>query len=313
MLEVSELTKRYGKVNVVESLSFVARDGQVTGFVGPNGAGKSTTMRSMLGLDTPTSGHALIDGRPITSYIQPSTVVGALLDAGWVNGGRSARNHLLCMTKMAGLPSRRVDEVLDIVGLDDAAKKYIGKFSLGMRQRLGVAGALLGSPRNLIFDEPLNGLDPEGVHWMRSLMRQHAENGGCVLVSSHLLSELAMTADSLVVIGRGHLIGSYKTSEFVARMTIPEVTVRVDDPAALTAELRFRGWDVKADPGTGALSVTGPNISTDAVSLAARDRGLAIFELSQVKASLEDAFLRATHEAVEYRTDNEMEEMTVIR
>ncbi len=226
MIEAVGLTKRYGSTLAVDNLSFTVRPGSVTGFLGPNGAGKSTTMRMILGLDNPTSGSAVIGGQSYAHLTRPLTQVGSLLDANWIHPNRSARAHLRFMAAANKLPTSRVDEVLDIVGLSSVAKKAAGKFSLGMKQRLGLAGALLGDPKVLLFDEPVNGLDPEGIFWIRTFMRNLAAQGRTVFVSSHLLSEMALTADHLIVIGRGRLIADSSTEEFIARSTRSSVRVR---------------------------------------------------------------------------------------
>jgi ABC-2 type transport system ATP-binding protein len=226
MIEAQSLTKRYGKKLAVDDLSFSVTPGKVTGFLGPNGAGKSTTMRMILGLDKPTSGQVRIGGKRYEELRHPLRTVGALLDAKWVHPNRSARAHLLWMARSNKIPTRRVDEVLDIVGLSSVADKRAGGFSLGMSQRLGIAGALLGDPEVLLFDEPVNGLDPEGILWIRQFMQRLADEGRTVFVSSHLLSEMALTASELVVIGRGKLIAQSSTEEFVARATGQSVKVR---------------------------------------------------------------------------------------
>lgn len=306
MIEIDGLTRRYGDVTAVDDLSFTAADGEVTGFVGPNGAGKSTTMRMLLGLDRPSAGTARIDGRTYAELERPMTEVGALLDAGWIHPGRSARSHLLWLARTARLGSGaeivdRVDEVLAHVGLHEVAGKRAGGFSLGMRQRLGLAGALLGRPGHLVLDEPLNGLDPEGVHWMRCLIRDYAERGNAVLVSSHLLSELSMTADSLVVIGRGRLIGQYATQEFVDSVGAAAIRVRVDRPDDLRAEVLTHGVAVETT-GDGALSLSAPDLTTADVGELCFRLGLRVDELTRVTGSLEEAFLAATSGAVTYRS-----------
>jgi len=306
VIEIDGLTRRYGDVTAVDDLSFTAADGEVTGFVGPNGAGKSTTMRMLLGLDRPTAGTARIDGSAYQELDRPMTHVGALLDAGWIHPGRSARAHLLWLARTARLGTgfeiaTRVDEVLAHVGLHEVASKKAGGFSLGMRQRLGLAGALLGRPGHLVLDEPLNGLDPEGVHWMRRLIRDYAERGNAVLVSSHLLSELAMTADSLVVIGRGRLIGQHSTEEFVRTTAPTSVRVRVDRPDELRDEVLRHGVTVESS-GPGALSLRAPDLGTDDVGDLCFRLGLRVDELTLVTGSLEEAFLAATGESVTYRS-----------
>ncbi|GAA4523240.1 ABC transporter ATP-binding protein [Nonomuraea ferruginea] len=217
MIELKHLTKRYGSTLAVDDLSFTARPGHVTGFLGPNGAGKSTTMRLILGLDAPTSGEVLVNGKRYTTFLTPMREVGALLDAGAVHGGRSARDHLLCLARTNGIGPRRVTELLERVGLDGVARKHVGGFSLGMKQRLGIAAALLGDPGVLIFDEPVNGLDPDGVRWIRDLMRSLATQGRTILLSSHLMSEMALTADRIVIVSRGKLIAEATVEELTAR------------------------------------------------------------------------------------------------
>ncbi|MEJ2853564.1 MULTISPECIES: ABC transporter ATP-binding protein [unclassified Saccharothrix] len=297
MIEAIGLTKRYGNTVAVDNLSFTIAPGRVTGFLGPNGAGKSTTMRMILGLDRPTSGKVLIDGKPYTQLERPLRTVGALLDAKWVHPNRSARAHLEWLAKSNGLPSRRVDEVLDLVGLTKVAKRRAGGFSLGMSQRLGIAGALLGDPKVLLFDEPVNGLDPEGILWIRQFMQGLAAEGRTVLVSSHLLSEMALTASDLVVIGRGKLISQSSTTEFVERST--ENTVRVRSPHAdkLGAMLLDKGFTVR-EGEDGALTVSGA--SSDQIGDIAASAGVVLHELSPQRGSLEEAFMQLTGDSVEY-------------
>lgn len=269
MIEVEGLTRRYGSTTAVDSLSFDAEDGLVTGFVGPNGAGKSTTMRMLLGLERPDGGSVRINGHPYGALDRPMTHVGALLDAGWVHPGRSARAHLRWLAQVGRLRTERVDAVLAHVGLDGVADRKVGGFSLGMKQRLGLAGALLGEPTHLVLDEPLNGLDPDGVHWMRRFIRGYAGQGNAVLVSSHLLSEMSMTADRLVVIGRGRLIGQDGTEDFVRSMSATTIRVRVDRPEVLREAALSRGWTVESTDtvdaaDTGALTVSSPRPSAAA-------------------------------------------------
>ncbi|HZU57272.1 MAG TPA: ATP-binding cassette domain-containing protein [Actinocrinis sp.] len=230
-IEAQGLTKRYGGKAAVDGLSFTVAPGKVTGFLGPNGAGKSTTMRLLLGLERPDSGRALINGRPYASLRIPLTQVGALLEAKAFHKGRTARNHLLCLAQSQALPARRVDEVIDLVGLRDAARRRAGGYSLGMAQRLGIAAALLGDPRTIVLDEPVNGLDPEGILWIRNLMKRLAAEGRAVLVSSHLMNEMAVTADHLLVIGRGRLLADCSTAEFIRRHTDPAVYAATPDVA----------------------------------------------------------------------------------
>lgn len=298
MIEANGLTKRYGKTLAVNDLSFTARAGQVTGFLGPNGAGKSTTMRMILGLDNPTAGTATINGQHYQDLKHPLRTVGALLDAKWVHPNRSARAHLTWMAKANGIPKARVDEVIDIVGLSSVAGKRAGGFSLGMSQRLGIAGALLGDPEVLLFDEPVNGLDPEGIHWIRKFMHRLAEEGRTVFISSHLLSEMALTATELVVIGKGQLISQASTEDFVARASENNVKVRSPQLTELLPLLREAGAALTEEKGS--LLVTG--FDSDGIGeLAARHR-IVLHELSPQRGSLEQAFMRLTGDAVEYNT-----------
>jgi ABC-2 type transport system ATP-binding protein len=297
MIEVDQLSKRFGSMTAVDGLSFAVRPGRVTGFLGPNGAGKSTTMRLILGLDHPNTGTATIDGKRYRDLIEPLRVVGALLEAKAVHTGRSAYNHLLVLAQTQGLPRKRVDEVIDLVGLRDVADKRVGGFSLGMGQRLGLAAALLGDPRVLVLDEPVNGLDPEGIVWVRNLMKHLAGQGRTVFVSSHLMNEMAVTAEHLIVIGRGRLIADCATDEFIARSLKRSVLVKSPDTSRLTALITAEGGLVKAGNGQ-ALTVAGlpaPRIG----ELAARE-GLVLHELTPQLASLEEAFMELTRDSVEY-------------
>ncbi|QLY30728.1 ABC transporter ATP-binding protein [Nocardia huaxiensis] len=302
MIELRGLTKHYGQTVAVSDLSFTVRPGQVTGFLGPNGAGKSTTMRMILGLDTPTSGSALIDGKPYHDLDKPLTKVGALLDAKWVHPNRSARSHLRWMAASNDIPASRVEEVLRLVGLSEVAGKNAGGFSLGMSQRLGLAGALLGDPGVLLFDEPVNGLDPEGILWIRRFMQRLAAEGRTVLVSSHLLSEMAQTAEHLVVIGRGRLIADTTTKDFIEKASEQSVRVRSPQLDQLRSLLTSSGMTVReegADPeGRQALVVAG--VTSDAVGKLAGANDITLFELSPQRASLEEAFMRMTGGAVQY-------------
>ncbi len=298
MIEAIGLTKHYGSTIAVDNLSFTVRGGTVTGFLGPNGAGKSTTMRMILGLDNPTSGRALIGGQPYAKLVRPLTQVGALLDANWIHPNRSARAHLRFMAGSNRIPAKRVDEVLDLVGLSSVAKKSAGKFSLGMKQRLGLAGALLGDPKVLLFDEPVNGLDPEGIFWIRNFMRNLAQQGRTVLVSSHLLSEMALTADHLIVIGRGRLIAEASTAEFIARSTKTSVRVRSPQMDDLRTALREAALTF-TDSG-GAVEVTGAPI--EQVGDVAARASVTLHELSPQAGSLEEAFIQLTGDSVEYGT-----------
>ena len=296
MIEVRGLTKRFGRTTAVDDLTFEVRPGTVTGFLGPNGAGKSTTMRMVLGLDRPNAGEALVGGRRYAELHDPLRTVGALLDAKWVHPNRSARSHLRWMASATGLPARRVDEVLEAVGLTAVADKRAGTFSLGMSQRLGIAGALLGDPEVLMFDEPVNGLDPEGILWIRRLMQRLAGEGRTVFVSSHLLSEMALTATELVVIGRGRLIAQGPTTEFVDGAAGTSVLVRGPRLDAICRALRTGGFEV-AEEG-GALVVTGA--STEEVGERVAAAGLVLHELTARRASLEEAFMEITKQDVEY-------------
>jgi ABC-2 type transport system ATP-binding protein len=298
MIEARGLTKRYGDKLAVDDLTFTVRPGVVTGFLGPNGAGKSTTMRMILGLDAPTRGSVTVNGRPYREHAAPLREVGALLDARSVHPGRSARNHLLALAQTSGIPRSRVDEVVEAVGLESVARRRAGGFSLGMGQRLGIAAALLGDPRAVILDEPVNGLDTEGIRWIRSLLRSLAAEGRTVFVSSHLMSEMALTAQHLVVIGRGRLIADTGVEEFIARAAPGVVRARSTDPEALAALLRSRDVTV-AEDGDGALAVSG--VSTDHVGRLAGAAGITLLELTAQQASLEEAFVDMTRDAVEFR------------
>ncbi|MET8680163.1 ATP-binding cassette domain-containing protein [Streptomyces sp. NPDC004647] len=301
MIELEGLTKRYGDTLAVDRLTFAVRPGAVTGFLGPNGAGKSTTMRMMLGLDKPTAGDVRIDGMHYAELYDPLKYIGALLDAQAMHGGRSAYNHLLCLAQSNGIPRSRVMEVLDIVGLTSVARKRAKGFSLGMGQRLGIAGALLGDPQILMFDEPVNGLDPEGIHWIRHMMQRLAAEGRTVFVSSHLMSEMALTADHLVVIGQGRLLADTSMADFIAQNSRSYIRLRSPEPERLRDVLHQAGITA-ATSSDGSLEVDG----TDAAGLgelAAKHR-LVLHELSPQKASLEEAFMRLTAESVEYHAHN---------
>ena len=301
MIEARNLVKRYGSVTAVDDLSFSIRPGLVTGFLGPNGAGKTTTMRMILGLDAPTQGSVTVGGRSYRDLPAPMREVGALLDAGALHGGRRARDHLLCLAHSNGIARSRVDEVLRIAGLEEVARRRAKGFSMGMGQRLGIAAALLGDPAVLIFDEPVNGLDPDGIHWVRTLMRTLAAEGRTVLVSSHLMSEMALTADHLLVIGQGRLIADTSVDEFVRSSSRQSVHVRSPQAAELAARCRQAGATVAGpDAGTGpdVTEITGMD-SAEVGRLAAA-HGIALSELIPVKASLEEAFMELTRESVEY-------------
>jgi ABC-2 type transport system ATP-binding protein len=298
MIEARGLSKRYGDTVAVDNLSFRVEPGKITGFLGPNGAGKTTTMRLILGLDQPSAGEVTVNGRPFPSLAAPMREVGALLDAKAVHGGRSARNHLLCLAQTNNLPRRRVDEVLDLVGLSSVAGKRAKGFSLGMGQRLGIAATLLGDPAILMFDEPVNGLDPEGILWIRNLMKRLAAEGRTVFVSSHLMSEMENTADHLIVIGRGRLIADCPMAEFIAQSSRRLVRVRTPDPARLAAVVTADGASVR-DEGGGRLVVSG--LSPDRIGDLAFENSLRLHELAAAQASLEQAFMELTGAAVEFR------------
>jgi len=298
MIEARGLTKRYGGKVAVDDLTFTVRPGVVTGFLGPNGAGKSTTMRLILGLDSPTSGSVTVNGKPYQRHAAPLREVGALLEARSVHPGRSAHHHLLAIAQTCGIRRSRVDEVIDAVGLREVARRPAGRFSLGMGQRLGVAAALLGDPHTVILDEPVNGLDTEGIRWIRSLLRGLAAEGRTVFVSSHLMSEMALTAQHLIVIGRGKLIADTGMEEFIAAAARDAVRVRSTDPDALAALLHPQAATVSRDRD-GALTVSG--LSTDQVGRVAGAAGITLLELTPQQASLEEAFIDMTSDAVEFR------------
>ncbi|MFE4372497.1 ABC transporter ATP-binding protein [Streptomyces sp. NPDC056835] len=304
MIEAVGLTKRYGAKTAVYNLSFQVRPGHVTGFLGPNGSGKSTTMRMILGLDQPTAGQVRIGGHPFRQLPNAPRQVGALLDAKAVHGGRSARNHLLSLAQLSGIPAARVDEVLGVVGLQEVAKKRSKGFSLGMGQRLGIAAALLGDPQVLLFDEPVNGLDPEGILWVRNLMKQLASEGRTVFVSSHLMSEMAVTADHLIVIGRGQLLADMTIKDFISANSADFARVRTPetDPQRrekLTTALAEAGGQVLSEPD-GALRITG--LPLPRISDLAHEAEVRLWELSPHQASLEEAYMRMTQSAVDYRS-----------
>ncbi|HVT20540.1 MAG TPA: ATP-binding cassette domain-containing protein [Mycobacteriales bacterium] len=302
MIEARGLTKRYGDTLAVDDLSFTVQPGVVTGFLGPNGAGKSTTMRMVLGLDAPTSGSVTVNGKPYAAHRRPLTEVGALLEARALHGGRSAYHHLVWVAQTNGIPLRRVGEVLELVGLTEVARKRSGGFSLGMGQRLGIATALLGDPQVLLLDEPVNGLDPEGILWVRNLLKHFASVGKTIFVSSHLMSEMSMTADRLIVIGRGRLIADAATDELIKQSSASRVRVRTPQPDELLAALANAG--VSAEVGDdGALAVAGT--TTDQVGEIAAANRVVLHELSLHRASLEAAFIELTEEAVDFRADIE--------
>lgn len=305
MIEANGLTKDYGPKRAVDGLSFTVRPGIVTGFLGPNGSGKSTTMRLILGLDRPNAGDVTVNGKHYREHAAPLHEVGALLEARSIHTGRSAYDHLLALAQTHGIPRRRVDELIDLVGLHEVARKRAGQFSLGMGQRLGIASALLGDPSTLLLDEPSNGLDPEGMHWIRNLLKGLAGEGRTVFVSSHLMSEMALTADHLIVIGRGRLVANTSVEEFVRRAS--KNLVRVRSPQA--AELRelVLGPDVTVESRErGQLEIGG--LTAAQIGEAAAARGLVLHELTPIQASLEEAFMDLTRDTVEFKAETTLEE-----
>jgi ABC-2 type transport system ATP-binding protein len=299
MIDVTDLTKRYGRTTAVDGLTFQVLPGQVTGFLGPNGAGKSTTMRMMLGLDRPTSGQVRINGVPYEQLRDPLRTVGALLEAKAVHPGRSALNHLRCLAASNGIPRSRVHEVIELTGLRSAARQRARKFSLGMGQRLGIAAALLGDPAILVLDEPVNGLDPEGILWIRHLMRDLAARGRTVLVSSHLMSEAALTVDHLIIIGRGRLLVDTPMTAFIDQHTESGVQVRTPEPQRLRDVLTAAGIAV-TDGGDGSLRVAA---TAELFGELAAAHAVPVHEVTRRTASLEEAFMRLTADAVEYRAE----------
>ena len=306
MIEVKNLGKRYGEKVAVDGLDFVVQPGIVTGFLGPNGAGKSTTMRMIAGLDEPTSGRVLVNGRDYRAVQAPMAELGILLEARSVHTGRSARNHLLALAQTNGVSQRRVDEVIDMVGLGEVARKRVGGFSLGMGQRLGIASAMLGDPRVVVLDEPVNGLDPEGVLWIRNLLKGLAAEGRTVFVSSHLMSEMALTATRLVVIGRGRLIADTTVDEFVARAGGGGVTVRTPQAARLRELLLGPDITVTSQQ-SDLLKVQG--LSAEQIGQTAWQARLPVYELTPQQASLEEAFMRLTDDSVDFRSHNTTQEV----
>ena len=298
MIEVERISKRFGPVTAVDDLSFTVRPGRVTGFLGPNGAGKTTTMRIILGLAAPTSGRALVGGRRYTGLIRPLREVGSLLDATALHAGRTGWAHLWSIAQANGITKQRVTEVLGLTGLESVARRRVGGFSLGMKQRLGIAAALLGDPPVLMFDEPVNGLDPEGIHWIRGFFRELAADGRTVLVSSHLMSEMAQTADHLVIIGRGRLIADVPTAELIESSARRDVLLRSPRAAELAELIAGRGGTVTRQDD-GALVVTG--LDAAAIGDLAAGDGIAVHALVPRQASLEDAYLDLTGESTDYR------------
>jgi ABC-2 type transport system ATP-binding protein len=297
MIEARGLTKRYGSTLAVDHLDFDVQPGRVTGFLGPNGAGKSTTLRMVMGLDGPTAGTVTVDGRPYAEHRRPLFDVGAMLEARGIHPGRSAYNHLLCLAQSNGIHRKRVDEVLEIVGLASVAHKRVGGFSLGMGQRLGIGAALLGDPGVLILDEPVNGLDPEGIVWIRELMKSLAAEGRTVFVSSHLMSEMALTADHLIVIGRGRLMAESSVADFIERSSHNSVRVRSPNIERLAPLLTGDGVTVRPDD-EGAITVSG--MSEAAIGDVAAVYGVTLHELSPQNASLEEAFMELTRDSVDF-------------
>jgi ABC-2 type transport system ATP-binding protein len=299
MIQARGLTKRYGEKVAVDDLTFDVKPGMVTGFLGPNGAGKSTTMRMIIGLDAPTSGSVTVDGRPYAELAKPMQAVGALLEARAVHTSRSAYNHLRALAATHGISRARVDEVIDLVGLQHVARKRVGSFSLGMGQRLGIASALLADPTTLILDEPVNGLDPEGIRWIRDLLRQLAAEGRTVFVSSHLMSEMALTAEHVIVIGRGRLMADMAMADLIAQASTNVVTVRSPQAEALAAALS--GPDVNViSQAPDVLEVSG--LTAPQIGERARVLDIALHELTPRQASLEEAFMEMTRDEIEYRT-----------
>lgn len=301
MIEASNLTKTYGDKTAVDGLNFTVAPGLVTGFLGPNGSGKSTTMRMIVGLDRPTSGRVTVNGKPYAEHAAPLHEVGVLLDAKAAHPARTARNHLRCIARTHGISNRRVDDVIALTGLESVAGKRVGKFSLGMGQRVGIASALLGDPQTVILDEPVNGLDPEGVQWVRSMCRSLAAEGRAVLLSSHLMDEMAKTADRVIVLGRGRVIADASMDEIIASSGGQSIRVRSNNIARLAQLLAPHGAVV-----TTTAADTAEIAGSDARQVAevAASAGIVLFEIATVQASLEEAFFALTHDAVEYRTAN---------
>jgi ABC-2 type transport system ATP-binding protein len=302
MIEVANLSKRYGDKDAVNGLTFTVQPGIVTGFLGPNGAGKSTTMRMIAGLDAPTTGNVRVNGADYSKSSAPMAELGLLLEAKAVHTGRSARNHLLALAQTNGIGRARVDKVIDMVGLEEVAGKRVGGFSLGMGQRLGVASALLGDPSVIVLDEPVNGLDPEGVLWIRNLLKSLAAEGRTVFVSSHLMSEMALTASRLVVVGRGRLIADTTVEDFIARAGGMAVTVRTPKAPQLRELLLGPDITVRSE-ASDVLHVEG--LTAEQIGTTAWQANLPVFELTAQHASLEEAFMELTHDSVEYRSHDD--------
>jgi ABC-2 type transport system ATP-binding protein len=300
VIEVTNVTKRYGNKVAVSELTFKVRPGVVTGFLGPNGSGKSTTMRLVLGLDAADAGHTLVNGKPYREHAAPLHEVGALLEARSVHTGRSAANHLLALAQTHGIGRARVNELIDMVGLREVAGKRAGGFSLGMGQRLGIASALLGDPRTVMLDEPVNGLDPEGIQWVRKLLQKLAGEGRTVFVSSHLMSEMAMTAEHLIVIGRGRLIADTTVDEFVSGAS--KLSVRVRSPDVQRLVELIAGPEVSIDTVEPSV-VEIHGLGSEKVGTVAAEHGIVLYELSPQRASLEEAFMELTRDSVEFQAD----------
>jgi ABC-2 type transport system ATP-binding protein len=298
MIEAHQLTKRYGEKMAVDRLDFTVRPGTVTGFLGPNGAGKSTTMRMIIGLDAPSSGWVRVNGRPYAQHSSPLQEVGALLEAKSIHPGRSAFDHLMAQAYTHGIPRRRVTEVIELTGLQSVAKKRAGAFSLGMGQRLGIAAALLGDPATVMLDEPVNGLDPEGVLWIRNLLTGLAGEGRTVFVSSHLMTEMALVADHLIVVGRGRLLADTTVKDLVRQASGDTVKVATSEPARLREVLAGPGVEITGRAGSEELLVAG--VSPRSIGLRAAEHGIPLFELTATTVSLEEAFMELTRDAVEY-------------
>ncbi|MGV9625404.1 ATP-binding cassette domain-containing protein [Streptomyces sp. NPDC003487] len=298
MIEAQQLTKRYGEKTAVDGLDFTVKPGTVTGFLGPNGAGKSTTMRMIVGLDAPSTGSVTVNGRRYARHAAPLQEVGALLEAKSIHPGRSAHNHLRALALTHGIPRRRVEEVVELAGLGSVAKKRAGAFSLGMGQRLGIAAALLGDPQTVMLDEPVNGLDPEGVLWIRNLLTSLAAEGRTVFVSSHLMSEVAQVADHLIVVGRGRLLADTTVRDLVREAGGDTVQVATDDPARLRDVLAGPGVEITGRIGSEEVQVTG--LSAREIGLKAAEHAIPLFELTTKAVSLEEAFMELTRNAVEY-------------
>jgi ABC-2 type transport system ATP-binding protein len=298
MIEAQQLTKRYGDKTAVDAVDFVVRPGAVTGFLGPNGAGKSTTMRMIIGLDAPTAGSVTVNGRRYAQHSAPVREVGALLEARSIHPGRSAFNHLMVLAYTHGISRARVTQVIELTGLQSVAGKRAGAFSLGMGQRLGIAAALLGDPQTIMLDEPVNGLDPEGVLWIRNLLTGLAAEGRTVFVSSHLMTEMALVADHLIIVGRGRVLADTTVQKLVRQVGGDTVVVATGDPAQLRRVLAGPGVEITGNPGSEQLSVTG--LSQRTIGITAAEHGIALFELTAKAVSLEDAFMELTKDAVEY-------------